>query len=416
MRNRTQKTNNGVFIVSSSTVPHPILYLVLMIATLFIPLAISQAVNIYLSSDFWNLIYVVDARVIDVKGSHIMIEVNRSWTEYAEPGDILTFSVPISGHGFQRVGMITRPPQLPFSIGESYLLLSEQGRLQGFGVEGIGFYRLKGLSEGSWGGDINPSIISLAELDSLAVHIGNDPGFDSRKWIDTIAFPSGERISVQELNEYCTSNGSDNKRESTITFHLQNNSLHVDRPFSMPYSRTRHIRFFSVVDSADGSRFFRTFIPRGPVMSTQWVIKWLRGRDLSFAVPVLECVSTEDNNIPEPVNLEFSGLSMILNLSEGAMVFNFYFPRIPFQDGPISLVFRSSDSLGQYSSRLPSVMLQFPELEYEPGIPEVFTIETALCRESEIPICFLYSDSLNGKFYPAFRFSISLEDSIRSSL
>ncbi|NOQ22755.1 MAG: hypothetical protein GQ565_08945 [Candidatus Aegiribacteria sp.] len=349
--------------------------------------------------------------MIDVKGSHIMIEVDRSWTEYAEPGDILTFSVPISGVCIQRESMITKPPQLPFRIGESYLLLSEQGRLQGFGVEGLGFYRLQGFG---WG--ISPSMISLAELDSLAVHIGNDAGFDSRKWFGTIAFPSGERISIQELNEYCVNSGSDEERQSPISFSLQNNYLHVERPVGMPWSRTHHIHFFSVLDSVVGSRFYQTSIPRGTVMSTQWVINWIKGRDLSITVPVLDCCPIREIDIQEPTSLKLSGFGIFLYLSEHVMYFDSNFPEIPYQEGTISIISSSFDSLGNYSTRLPRIRLDFPELVYEPGIPYAFTIESALCSETEILVYLFYSDSLNSKFYPAFRFSISLDEFTRSSL
>ncbi len=396
---------------SSISILHPIFYLMLMIITLSVSVGAAESVPIYLSSDFWNFVYVIDAQVIDIKGSNLMVEVNRSWTDYAESGDILTFSVPTS-YCIQREGIITKPPRLLFRIGDNYLLFSEQSILMGFGIEGTGFYQLKGCS--GWG--ISPSIISIAELDSLAVHIGNDPGFGSRKWIAAIAFPSGERLTVQELNDICTSRGTDEKRLSPISFRFQNNSLHFDRPFNMPWSRTHLIRFFSVVDSVVGSRFYETFIPRGTVLSTLWVIKWTKGRDLVLTAPVMECISTGEHEISTPVSLEFNGFGMTLNLSEGSMIFNWTFPEIPYQEGPMTLIFYPPERWENYSSQLPRILLQFPEIEYEPGIPEAFTIETALCNEPEIPIYLFYADSLNSKFYPAFRFSISMDDSIRSSL
>lgn len=384
----------------------------------FSDLVMAQELPVYLERDFWNFIYVVDARVLQIEGSQISVEVNRSWTVNAVPGDTLTFTVLTYSYGFTTEGVDAKPPRLPFRIDRSYLLLSETSILSRYYIPGPGFYLFSsGLS-------LSCSIINTAELDSLAMHIGNNPHFDSREWIGAVVFPSGERLSINAMNDLfnrgstgSTSKHMDETGDSGISFHLEEGYLRIDHPTRMPYNRVRRLSSIAVVDSSIGTQFYVTYFLRSPLLSPRWVSQ-LQKDGVSFHVLLSDCMRiNESNDIPAPISLEFlDGHMIVLNLSKGAMNYNPVPPVFPYQEGLIRLIFTQRDSTGVSTRQLPRIMLQFPGLERQPGVPDTFIIESALCRESQIPVEFFHADSLHGKYHHIFSFCISLDDSTRISL
>lgn len=378
----------------------------------------AQELPVYLERDFWNYIYVVDARVFKIEGSQISVEVNRSWTVNAVPGDTLTFDVLTSSYGFTSEGVDAKPPRLPFRIDHSYLLLSETSTLSRYYIPGPGFYLFSSRLS------LSRSIINTAELDSLAMHIGNNPHFDSREWIGTVAFPSGERLSINAMNDLFRrcSTASVNKPmnetgHSGISFHLEEGHLRIHHPFRMPYNRVRRLSSIAVVDSSKGTQFYVTYFLRSPLLSTRWVSQ-LQKDGVSFHVLLSDCMRiNKGNDIPAPIGLEFLDDHMIvLNLSEGAMNCNPLPPVFAYQDGLIRLIFTQRNSTEGSTRQLPRIMLQFSGLERQPGVPDTFIIESALYRESQVPVELFHADSLYGKYHHIFNFCISLDDSTRSSL
>ncbi|MDM7993097.1 MAG: hypothetical protein QUS11_07255 [Candidatus Fermentibacter sp.] len=355
---------------------------------------------------------------------------NQSWTENAIPGDSLTF-VALTPSMIHQEGVAIKPHRLPLEVGNSYLLFSEGGYILAYGVPGIGFYRLMGCGAcgtGDWfGWSISPTVISSSELDTLAAHIGNNPHLDSREWIGSIAFPSGERLSIESLIDLCSDSTPvwDTRitpyYESRITFHIETAQLISDSSLHTSRNGCRSLPFFSVVDSCVSNRFYVSLLPRGSVISSRGIPTWIKGIDKPLIAYVTDY--TEELECPgvlaEPTSIEFSDNSTIrLNMDSVVMVdhWSWSFTEIPYPIGSIEFILQQVDSNGCGTNDPNRVVLRFPDLDRRPAIPDVFIIETALCTGKTVLVELLHADSLGAKLSNVSSFGIALSDSVRFML
>ena len=400
-----------------------------------VPGASADEVIFDLDRDFWNLMYAIDARVLDIRERRLILHVMESWTDYAALGDTVVLGMPSISSRTSREGT-SKPRRLPFEANEHYLFLARTpSYLIGYGIPENGFYHLVGIgrsSFGDWYGfTFRPRFVGTAELDSLSVHIGNDPGFDDREFLARIAFPCGVDISLAEfaalVNSAVTSSLSESKslhRFLPISFRIINGNIFDNVPHRVRLAALRNtLDLRSSVDSCTNGAFYVTSYLRAPIWSPKWLYDKLSSAEPELPILHLSAIHANDCNggiaaesLPQSISLSgFTSLS--LDFSTGSMTSRSLRRNTYFPGGDVSkALFSPLDSDGEVEYDSCVVLLSFSDIPANPDIPLTSLILNALAVSDSVHLQMFRADSLQGRFTNGQDLILLLDESARATL
>jgi hypothetical protein len=399
------------------------------------PSASAHQVTVDLSRDFWNFAYVLEGRVFDSWGNRATVLVEESWTDSAAPGDTITLGSVSTTLRTSRE-TLPKPRRRRFETGENYLFLAySRSSLVGYGLPGNGFYRLRGVGISSFGDSygfhLRPGFVSISELDSLAVHIGNDPRFDDREFFTRIRFPCGIDLGLQEYERLINSATKEALSrckwlERYLPVAFEAGSGYISD--SLSYRRRLHdlrntLELRVKLDSCARDTIFQTGYPHTPIWSPKWLHDHLSSA--SFELPMLRltavCSSREEAACPpgiRPRGLVLGGYALpVLELSGGSMSYTNPRRDSGFPGGDVCKAwFYPTDSGGGRVSDSCIVLLAYPDIPARPEIPFPYLVLSSLAEKELLSVEMFHADSMNGKFAHIHDFMLEMDDSTRAML